>query len=165
MRDSTRDAFERDTLAALGMPREIVMRHRTPQFGHMLSDGYAAGYYSYLWANTLTADAREAFTEAKGPYDRNWSPTAETQPLRDRQHARPRRGDRAFRTHDPEDRGADARGNAASATAEHPKRCERSQFWMFFDFLSVLQRIHATNASLMSTIRACSVFSTSPQRK
>ena len=64
------DAFERDTLAALGMPSEIVMRHRTPQFGHIFAgDGYSAGYYSYLWADTLTADAWEAFTEAGGPYD------------------------------------------------------------------------------------------------
>jgi peptidyl-dipeptidase Dcp len=63
-------AFERDTLAALGMPHEIVMRHRTPQFGHVFSgDGYSAGYYSYLWSDTLAEDAWEAFTEAKGPYD------------------------------------------------------------------------------------------------
>ncbi len=64
-------AFERETLAALGMPREIVMRHRTPQFAHVFAgDGYAAGYYSYLWSDTLVADAFEAFTEAQGPYDR-----------------------------------------------------------------------------------------------
>jgi peptidyl-dipeptidase Dcp len=65
------DAFERDTLKALGMPSEIVMRHRTPQFGHVFSgDGYSAGYYSYLWSDTLSADAWEAFTEAGGPYDK-----------------------------------------------------------------------------------------------
>jgi peptidyl-dipeptidase Dcp len=64
------DAFERDTLKALGMPGEIVMRHRTPQFSHIFAgDGYSAGYYSYLWADTLTADAWEAFTSAGGPYD------------------------------------------------------------------------------------------------
>lgn len=63
-------AFERDTLAALGMPHEIVMRHRTPQFAHVFSgDDYSAGYYSYLWSDTLSADAWEAFTEAGGPYD------------------------------------------------------------------------------------------------
>jgi peptidyl-dipeptidase Dcp len=65
------DAFERDTLKALGMPEEVVMRHRTPQFSHVFAgDGYSAGYYSYLWSDTLTADAYEAFTEGKGPYDR-----------------------------------------------------------------------------------------------
>jgi len=63
-------SFERDTLAALGMPREIVMRHRTPQFSHVFSsDYYSAGYYSYLWADTLSADAWEAFTEAGSPWD------------------------------------------------------------------------------------------------
>ena len=66
------DAFERDTLAAMGMPKEIVMRHRTPQFLHLFdSDGYSAGYYSYLWADVLTADAYQAFMEGKGPYDKD----------------------------------------------------------------------------------------------
>jgi len=65
------DKFERETLAALGMPSQIVMRHRTPQFMHVFSsDGYSAGYYSYLWSDTLTADAWEAFTEAGGPWDK-----------------------------------------------------------------------------------------------
>jgi peptidyl-dipeptidase Dcp len=64
------DAFERQTLQALHMPKEIVMRHRTPQLSHVFAgDGYSAGYYSYLWADTLTADAYEAFTEGGGPYD------------------------------------------------------------------------------------------------
>ncbi|HEX8748424.1 MAG TPA: M3 family metallopeptidase [Pyrinomonadaceae bacterium] len=65
------DAFERRTLEELGMPGEIVMRHRTPQFGHVFSsDSYSAGYYSYLWSDVLNADAYEAFVEAKGPYDK-----------------------------------------------------------------------------------------------
>jgi len=63
--------FEKETLAALGMPKEIVMRHRTPQFGHVFSgDAYSAGYYSYLWSDTISADAWEAFLEASGPYDK-----------------------------------------------------------------------------------------------
>ena len=63
-------AFERDTLGALGMPKEIVMRHRTTQFSLIFSsDGYSAGYYSYLWSDTLAADAWEAFEEAKSPWD------------------------------------------------------------------------------------------------
>ncbi|MDQ2977040.1 MAG: M3 family metallopeptidase [Acidobacteriota bacterium] len=65
------DTFERETLAELGMPHEIVMRHRTPQFMHVFSsDAYSAGYYSYLWSDVLTADAFGAFVEGGGPYDR-----------------------------------------------------------------------------------------------
>ena len=65
------DAFEKKTLAELGMPSELVMRHRTPQFGHVFaSDGYSAGYYSYLWSDVLTADAFEAFVEGGGAYDK-----------------------------------------------------------------------------------------------
>jgi peptidyl-dipeptidase Dcp len=64
------DQFEKVELSKLGMPKEIVMRHRTPQFGHIFSsDQYSAGYYSYLWADVLTADGYQAFLEGKGPYD------------------------------------------------------------------------------------------------
>lgn len=63
------DAFEREQLAELGMPRQIVMRHRTPQFSHVFSgEGYSAGYYGYMWADVLTADAAEAFAEAPGGF-------------------------------------------------------------------------------------------------
>jgi peptidyl-dipeptidase Dcp len=62
-------AFERRTLERLGLPDEVVMRHRSPHFGHIFSgEGYAAGYYGYLWADVLTADAAEAFAEAPGGY-------------------------------------------------------------------------------------------------
>ena len=85
------DAFERETLAALGMPSEIVMRHRTPQFTHVFSgDGYAAGYYSYLWSDVLAADAWEAFTEAGGPWDTAVAKRLREQRLLGRQHHRPR---------------------------------------------------------------------------
>ena len=63
------DTFERETLAELGMPDEIVMRHRSPHFGHVFSgEGYSAGYYGYMWADVLTSDASEAFQEAPGGY-------------------------------------------------------------------------------------------------
>ena len=64
------DKFEKEALNELGMPKEIVMRHRTPQFNHLFSsDGYSAGYYSYLWSDALTADAAEKFEEAGSYYD------------------------------------------------------------------------------------------------
>lgn len=66
--------FEKKVLSEINMPSEIVMRHRIPQFAHIFSsDGYAAGYYSYLWADVINADAYEAFLEAGGPFDKNIS--------------------------------------------------------------------------------------------
>jgi len=65
------EAFERETLAALDMPDEVVMRHRTTQFAHIFaSDAYSAGYYSYLWAEVLDHDAFEAFVQAGDVFDK-----------------------------------------------------------------------------------------------
>ena len=59
------DRFERETLAELGMPKEIVMRHRLPQFNHLFtSDAYSAGYYSYLWSEVMDADTWAYFEES-----------------------------------------------------------------------------------------------------
>lgn len=68
-------AFEKEQLAALGMPQEVVMRHRSTQFGHVFSsEGYSSGYYGYMWAEVLTSDAAEAFAEAPGGfYDKELS--------------------------------------------------------------------------------------------
>jgi len=61
--------FERDTLTALNMPEELMMRHRSTHFSHIFSgESYAAGYYGYLWADVLAADASEAFEEAAGGF-------------------------------------------------------------------------------------------------
>ncbi|NOR28084.1 MAG: M3 family peptidase [Lutibacter sp.] len=66
------DAFEKETLVEMNMPKELVMRHRTPHFGHVFSgEGYATAYYGYMWADVLTSDAAEAFAEVpNGFYDK-----------------------------------------------------------------------------------------------
>lgn len=67
-------AFERELREELGIPDEVGMRHRPAHFLHIFaSDGYSAAYYSYLWADVLTADALDAFREAGGLFD---APTA-----------------------------------------------------------------------------------------
>ncbi|MCP4299321.1 MAG: M3 family metallopeptidase [Gammaproteobacteria bacterium] len=63
------DAFEKAMLEELGMPKQIVMRHRSPHFNHIFSsEGYSAGYYGYIWADVLTSDAAEAFKQAPGGF-------------------------------------------------------------------------------------------------
>jgi peptidyl-dipeptidase Dcp len=63
-------SFETAALDRIGMPDEIVMRHRPPHFGHIFSGGgYAAGYYSYMWSEVLDADAFEAFEEKADIFD------------------------------------------------------------------------------------------------
>ncbi|NNC47105.1 MAG: M3 family metallopeptidase [Sphingomonas sp.] len=65
------DAFERETLERLNMPEETVMRHRLPQFNHLFSsDAYSAGYYSYLWSETMDADTWAYFESTGDVYDR-----------------------------------------------------------------------------------------------
>jgi peptidyl-dipeptidase Dcp len=64
------DAFERETLERIGMPDEIVMRHRLPHFNHLFtSDAYSAGYYSYLWSDVMAADTWAAFEETGNVFD------------------------------------------------------------------------------------------------
>lgn len=63
------EKFEKAVARRLGMPEEIQFRYRSPYFKHIFgSDEYAAGYYTYLWAEVLSADAASLFEE-KGMYD------------------------------------------------------------------------------------------------
>lgn len=63
------DTFEKVTLEKLNMPKELVMRHRSPHFGHVFSgEGYATAYYGYMWADVLTSDAAEAFEQSPGGF-------------------------------------------------------------------------------------------------
>jgi peptidyl-dipeptidase Dcp len=63
-------AFEAETLKGIGMPEGMAMRHRTPHFSHVFSgEGYASGYYSYLWSEVLDADAFEAFAATGNVFD------------------------------------------------------------------------------------------------
>src|SRR5712671_56721 len=94
--------FEKDTLAALGMPAELVMRHRTAHFQHVFSgDGYSAGYYSYLWSDTLSADAWEAFGEQGGPYDKAVARRLQDNVFRAGNTVDPADGYRNFRGREP----------------------------------------------------------------
>lgn len=63
------EEFEAQVAAKIGMPKEITFRYRSPYFKHIFGDdGYASGYYTYLWAQVLEADAWELFEE-KGVFD------------------------------------------------------------------------------------------------
>ena len=119
------DRFEREELAKLGMPGEIVMRHRSPQFGHVFSnEGYAAAYYGYLWADVLTSDAAEAFAQAPGGfYDKALAKRLVDNLFAVRNAIDPAEAYRAFRGRDAtidalmRDRGFPTPGSAGSATA------------------------------------------------
>jgi peptidyl-dipeptidase Dcp len=64
------ERFEADTLAVRGLPPDTGIAHRMPHFQHLFAgDSYAAGYYVYLWAEVLEADAWQAFVEAGNPFD------------------------------------------------------------------------------------------------
>ena len=67
------DGFEKSALAEIGMPPQIVLGHRLPHCSHIYpSEGHAAGYYNYIWADTLSADAARRVRRGRpgGFYDK-----------------------------------------------------------------------------------------------
>ncbi|MGF1550975.1 MAG: M3 family metallopeptidase [Paracoccaceae bacterium] len=63
------ERFQERVLDAIGLPESIVMRHASPHFLHVFAgEGYAAGYYSYLWSELMDADAFAAFEEKGDPF-------------------------------------------------------------------------------------------------
>ena len=94
--------FERIELQRLGMPREIVLRHRLPHFGHLFSSSsYAAGYYVYMWAEVLDADGYDAFLEAGNPFDSAVAARLFKYVYSSGNSLEPRAAYRAFRGRDP----------------------------------------------------------------
>lgn len=97
------DAFERAALAELQMPREIVMRHRLPQFNHLFSsDAYSAGYYSYLWSETMDADTWAAFEETGNVWDKATADKFRTILLATGNETDRKEAYKAFRGRDPD---------------------------------------------------------------
>ena len=80
------------------------MRHRSPHFGHIFNnEGYSAGYYGYMWADVLTADAAEAFEQAPGGfYDKELAKKLVEHLFATRNAVDPADAYRAFRGRDPE---------------------------------------------------------------
>ncbi|HEV2746354.1 MAG TPA: M3 family metallopeptidase, partial [Allosphingosinicella sp.] len=97
------DRFERETLARIGMPKELAMRHRLPQFNHLFSsDAYSAGYYSYLWSETMDADTWSAFQETGNVWDKATADRFRTTLLATGNETDRAEAYRAFRGRDPD---------------------------------------------------------------
>jgi peptidyl-dipeptidase Dcp len=96
-------AFEKAALAEIGMPKEMVMRHRLPQFNHLFADdGYSAGYYSYLWSETMDADTWAAFTEKGDVWDKETAERFRSMLLATGNESDRIEAYRAFRGRDPD---------------------------------------------------------------
>ncbi len=96
-------AFEREVMTAIGAPKEVAMRHRLPQFLHLFSsDGYSAGYYSYLWADVMASDAFQAFEEKGNLFDPELAKLMREQILAPLNSSDRAEAYRAFRGRDPQ---------------------------------------------------------------
>ena len=85
------------------MPREMVMRHRLPQFLHLFqSDSYSAGYYSYLWSEVMDADTWAAFEESGNVWNPEIAGRFKTMILKTGNETDRAEAYRAFRGRDPD---------------------------------------------------------------
>ncbi|MGE0612667.1 MAG: M3 family metallopeptidase [Hyphomicrobiales bacterium] len=95
--------FERRVLEQIGMPDAIAMRHRPAHFAHVFAgDGYAAGYYAYLWSEVLSADGFAAFEETGDVFDRQSAKRLREHVLSAGFRTAPGDAYRAFRGREPE---------------------------------------------------------------
>ncbi|ADP71795.1 Peptidyl-dipeptidase Dcp [Rhodomicrobium vannielii ATCC 17100] len=96
-------AFEKELRASLGVPDAIALRHRAPHFQHIFAGGgYAAGYYTYLWAEVMEADAFNAFEEAGSVFDPQVAERLHRFVYSSGGTLKPDEAYRAFRGRDPE---------------------------------------------------------------
>ena len=68
VKDFDINAFEKASMDKYGLIREILPRYRSTYFSHIFDGGYSAGYYVYLWAEVLDADAFQAFKSSGDIY-------------------------------------------------------------------------------------------------
>jgi len=95
-------AFEAEQCIKLGVPEDIGLRHHLSHFQHVFSgSGYAAGYYGYMWAEVLEADAYDAFREAADPFDASTAERLSRFIYSSGNRLDPRMAFRAFRGRDP----------------------------------------------------------------
>jgi peptidyl-dipeptidase Dcp len=95
-------AFEQASLARLGMPAQIVMRHRPTQFAHIFGgDGYSASYYAYLWSQVLDHDGFAAFEETRNVFDPAIAARLRSEVLERGNSRDPAQSYRAFRGREP----------------------------------------------------------------
>lgn len=95
------NAFEKASMAKMGMIPQIIVRYKSPIFKHIFEGGYSAGYYSYTWAAVLDADAYQAFKETGDIYNKDVATSFRKNILEKGDSEEPMKLYRTFRGADP----------------------------------------------------------------